>query len=102
MQAYEQLRTTGNITINQDAPGTDVAVRGFGCVSIPKWAVVAYAWRLIVSGGVTMIVGEFANFSIIGIPAGTVMNALGIVEGTTGNALLYWADHTDWPKNICI
>ena len=73
------------------------------CVSIPKWAVVAYAWYVIAEGGATAIVGGFVDATIVGLPAGAVLNAIGIGKGITGTALLYWTDHTSWPKRIaCI
>ena len=72
------------------------------CVSIPKWAVVAYAWYVIVAGGATAIVGGFVDATIVGIPAGAVLNAIGIGVGISGTALLYWTDHTGWPKRICV
>lgn len=70
------------------------------CVSIPKWAVVAYAWYVIGAGGATAIVGGFVDATIVGLPAGAVLNAIGIGTGITGTALLYWTDHTSWPKRI--
>ena len=42
------------------------------CVTIPKWAVVAYAWYAIVSGGATAAVGAFLDGTIVGLPAGAV------------------------------
>ena len=70
------------------------------CVSIPKWAVVAYAWYVIVEGGATAAVGAFLDVTIFGLPAGAVLNAIGIGKTITGSALLYWTDHTGWPKQI--
>ena len=72
------------------------------CVSIPKWAVVAVAWYAMVGGGATAVVGTVADATIVGLPAGTVLAAIGAGEGITVNALLYWSDHTDWPKDACI
>lgn len=72
------------------------------CVSIPKWAVVGYAWYVIAAGGVTAAVGGFLDGTIVGLPAGAVLNALGIGVGITGSGLLYWADHTSWPKRVCV
>ena len=72
------------------------------CVSITKWAVVAYGWYVVVAGGATPAVGGFLDGTIVGLPAGAVMNALGIAETTTGGALVYWTDHTSWPKRICV
>jgi len=72
------------------------------CVTIPKWAVVAVAWYAMVGGGATAVVGTVADATIVGLPAGTVLAAIGAGEGITANALLYWSDHTDWPKDACI
>lgn len=72
------------------------------CVTIPKWAVVAYAWYVVVKGGATAAVGGFVDATIVGLPAGAVLNALGIAETTAGGALVYWTDHTSWPKRICV
>ena len=72
------------------------------CVSIPKWAVVAVAWYAMVGGGATAVVGTVADATIVGLPAGTVLAAIGAGEGITANALLYWSDRTDWPKDACI
>lgn len=72
------------------------------CVSIPKWAVVAYAWYVIVSGGATAAAGAFLDATIFGLPAGAVLNAIGIGVGITGSGLLYWTDHTSWPKRVCV
>lgn len=102
MRAYEELRTTGAITTNQMPGGTDVTAQGFGCVSIPKWAVVAYAWHLKAGGVVGALTGAVVSGSILGLPAGVVIEAIGAAGVLGGDGLLYWADHTDWPKNICI
>lgn len=72
------------------------------CVTIPKWAVVAYGWYVVAAGGTTAAVGGFLDGTIVGLPVGAVMNALGIAATTTGGALVYWADHTSWPKRICV
>ncbi|WP_144413384.1 hypothetical protein [Corynebacterium epidermidicanis] len=101
MRAFEELQTEGLISRQSEA-GPDNSVRGFGCVSIPKWAVVALAWDMIARGAVVGTVGGFLDTTIVGLPAGAVLNALGIAAGTSGNGVLYWADHTDWPKNICL
>ncbi|WP_315584413.1 hypothetical protein [Actinomyces viscosus] len=72
------------------------------CVNIPKWAIVGYAWYVIVAGGATAAVGGFLDGTIVGLPAGAVLNALGIGVAVTGNGLLYWTDHTSWPKRVCV
>ena len=72
------------------------------CVTIPKWAVVAYGWYLQAVGGVTAVAGTAADGTIVGIPAGVVIGAIGVAYGIGGNALVYWTDHTSWPKRICV
>ena len=72
------------------------------CVTIPKWVVVGYAWYVIVAGGATAAVGGFLDGAIVGLPAGAVLNAVGIGATVTGSGLLYRADHTSWPKRVCL
>ena len=72
------------------------------CVTIPKWAVVAYGWYLQAVGGVTAVAGGAADGTIVGLPAGVVLGAIGVAYGIGGNALVYWTDHTSWPKRICV
>ena len=73
------------------------------CVSIPKAVVVAYGWYLQAVGGVTAVAGGTADGTIVGLPAGVVLGAIGVAYGIGGNALvLYWTDHTSWPKRICV
>jgi len=72
------------------------------CVTIPKWAVVAYGWYLMTAGAVTGVAGGAADGTIVGLPAGVVLNGIGAAEGLTGGALVYWTDHTSWPKRICV
>lgn len=101
MRAFEELQTEGTIS-RQSNGGPENSLRGFGCVSIPKWAIKALAWDMIVRGAVVAGAGGFVDATVLGLPAGAVMNALGIVEGTSGYALSEWAESTDWPKSICI
>jgi len=79
-----------------------VEVPASTCVTIPKWAVVAYGWYVVVKGGVASAVGSFLDATIFGLPAGAVLNALGIANTTAGGALIYWTDHTSWPKRVCV
>ena len=72
------------------------------CVTIPKWAVVAYGWYLQAVGGGTAVAGGAADGTIVGLPAGVVLGAIGVAYGIGGNALVYWTDHTSWPKRICV
>jgi len=72
------------------------------CVTIPKWVVVGYAWYVIVAGGASAAVGGGLDGAIVGLPVGAVLNAIGIGVGVTGSGLLYWTDHTSWPKRVCV
>ena len=71
------------------------------CVTIPKWVVVGYAWYVIVAGGASAAVGGLDG-AIVGLPVGAVLNAVGIGATVTGSGLLYRADHTSWPKRVCL
>ena len=85
-------------------PGRAVpALRASGCVYIPNWALEDYAWFVIIVGGVTATVGLFADATIIGLPAGAVLGALGIWTGVTGTWFLWYVDKY-YPDggNICL
>ncbi len=72
------------------------------CITIPRWALEAFAWYVIIVGGATAAVGGFVDATIFGLPAGAVLNALGIGESITGSALLWWTDTYYHPHPICI
>lgn len=99
VSAYNSL-VNGTATSQPALAGTAPHINLKVCVSIPKWAVVAYAWYVIAAGGATAIVGGFVDATIVGLPAGAVLNAIGIGTRITGTALLYWTDHTSWSKRI--
>jgi len=74
------------------------------CVTIPKWALQAFAWYVIAQGGAWAAIGGFLDGTILGLPAGAVLNALGIAESTTGFFLLWWVDNY-YPaegRRVCI
>jgi len=75
--------------------GEEVTTESWGCLwyNIPKWALQAYGWFLIIVGGVYATAAMFANATIIGLPAGAVLGSLGIWQGITGSALLWYADN---------
>jgi len=68
------------------------ALRTSGCVYIPNWALEDYAWFVIIVGGVTATVGLFLDATIIGLPAGAVLGALGIWTGVEGTWFLWYVD----------
>jgi hypothetical protein len=72
--------------------GAIQAQAGWWCGYIPNWVLDAFAWYVIAVGGVVAIVGAFVDVTIIGIPLGAVLNALGIAYGVTGAFLLWYFD----------
>jgi hypothetical protein len=77
------------------APVGAVTAGAWWCfwVYVPKWAMRAFAWTIIVAGGVTATAALFVSGTIVGLPAGAVLGALGIWVGITGGALLWWVDN---------
>lgn len=74
------------------------------CGYIPKWALQAFAWYVILVGGYSAIVGMFASATIVGLPAGAVLGAIGVGLSVTGSFLLWWIDNNvpPWGKYVCI
>ena len=73
------------------------------CVTIPKWALQAFAWYVIIVGGVTATLGGFlTGATIVGLPASAVLGGLGIWVGLTGTAFLWIVDNFYQPRRICI
>ncbi len=64
------------------------------CVTLQQWMVVANARYGIVQGGAIAVVGGFLDATIAGLPAGAVLNAIGVSMGITGTAVV--TDHTSW------
>jgi hypothetical protein len=62
------------------------------CGYLPNWVLEAYAIEIIILGGVVAIVGGFIDLTIVGIPLGAVLNALGVAYGITGGLLLWYFD----------
>lgn len=73
------------ITLNAIAVNTEY--------NVPKWALQAFAWTIIIVGGASATAAQFGYLSIVGAPAGAVLTALGIWGGITGAALLWWVDN---------
>ena len=93
-------------TVRQAAskgPGLAAPIAAF-CGYIPKWALQAFAWYVIVVGGYTAVVGLFVSGTIVGLPAGAVLGAIGVGVGLTGQAMLWWIDNNipPWGKYVCI
>jgi hypothetical protein len=72
--------------------GTLQAQARWWCGYLPNWLLDAFAWEVIIVGGVVGIVGAFIDVTIVGIPLGAVLNALGIAYAVTGGFLLWYFD----------
>ena len=93
-------------TVRQTAskgPGVSAPVASL-CGYVPKWALQAFAWYVILVGGYSAIVGLFASATIVGLPAGAVLGAIGVGLSVTGSFLLWWIDNNipPWGKYVCI
>lgn len=102
MRAYEELRTTGAISETTLNSGPNTATLRAACISIPKWAIVAYGWNLKAGGYVSAITATGVSGTIIGLPAAQVLIAIGAIGVEGGQGLINWAESTTWPKQICI
>ncbi len=69
---------------------------------VPRWELEAFAWFVIIAGGVSATLGLFATGTILGAPAGAVLGALGIWLGMTGSALLWYADTYYTPTSVYV
>lgn len=58
------------------------------CVTLQQWMVVANARYGIVQGGAIAVEGGFLDATIAGLPAGAVLNAIGVSMGITGTAVV--------------
>jgi hypothetical protein len=73
------------------------------CVTIYRWQIEALGWLLVAKGVVVGAIGGFVDATVIGIPVGAVLNAVGLVQGATGAFVIWWADtHFPVSRNICI
>jgi hypothetical protein len=107
MSVYEQLLRGEDATLPADvAPAQVETGTGPGvdriCVYVPKAALQAVAWIIIIRGGVTAIIGSFVDLTVVGIPLGAVLNALGVSAATTGSLFLWWVDNRYSSRTICV
>lgn len=79
-------------TQSATAGGKLAALSASFCGYVPRWAFEAFAWYVIIVGGVFATVSLFVDATIIGLPAGAVLGAAGIWIGMTGSALLWYVD----------
>jgi RHS repeat-associated protein len=84
-------------------PINEIDPSGANCVYVSNGTLDAIAWAIIGAGAAIAISGLFASGTIIGLPVGAVLGALGIVEGIEGTFLLWYVDKYE-PNgiNFCI
>lgn len=84
--------------------GITAARAGWWCSPIYTWELEALAWYVIVVGGVAATLGAFLDVTVVGIPLGAILNAIGIWDGISGTALLWWADtyYSDGSAWVCL
>lgn len=83
------------------AAGLSISAEAWWCYYIPNWALDAYAYLIIIEGGVEATAALFISGTIIGLPAGAVLGALGIWTGLTGGFLLWYFDKY-YPNGVWI
>lgn len=73
------------------------------CLTVYKWQLQTIAWIAIGYGAFVSIAALFAGaVTIVGLPAGAVVAALGITLGTVGSYFLWKVDQQRWnSKRVC-
>lgn len=72
------------------------------CVKVYGWMMRAFAWDLRLRFGAVTLVGTAVGGTIVGLPAGLVLGALGMGGSWTVNELFNWIDSRSWPRNVCV
>jgi hypothetical protein len=81
-----------------DCDGSHLA----SCVHVPRWVLDTIGWTGIIYGGGLVTVGLFTSGTIVGIPIGAILQAIGLWNGIAGSYLL-WQVATYYPngKMVC-
>ena len=93
-------RRTSATAVQTSAGGHLAAPLASWCGYVPRWAFEAFAWYVIIVGGVTATVGLFADATIFGLPAGAVLGAAGIWIGASGSFMLWYVDTYMPPEGV--
>lgn len=91
-------------TLRSGTGGHQASLAASWCGYIPRWAFEAYAWGVIIAGGLTATLALFASGTIFGLPAGAVLAAAGIWLGMDGSAMLWFVDTymPVWGVYVCV
>ncbi|MEK6225587.1 MAG: hypothetical protein AABM40_04745 [Chloroflexota bacterium] len=91
-------------TLRSGTGGHSASLAASWCGYIPRGAFEAYAWGVIIAGGVTATLALFASGTIFGLPAGAVLGAAGIWLGVSGSYMLWFVDTymPVWSVYVCV
>jgi len=73
----------------------------YECAFVSRQALEGYGWGLILNGAGFSIWGLFADGTIVGLPAGAVLGAIGIGSGASGSFIVWYADTYYQPRTVC-
>jgi hypothetical protein len=91
-------------TLRPGTGGHQASLAASWCGYIPRWAFEAYAWGIILAGGVTATLALFAAGTIFGLPAAAVLGAAGLWLGVSDSYMLWSVDNNmpSYGVYVCI
>jgi hypothetical protein len=98
LQKYRSLQARPS-----SAFGTVDASAGW-CVYLPPWVFHAYITYVVWAGGVWATMGLFAFVSVVGIPLGALLTAVGIWYGVwawQADQIFQWRGYYTWGAVVC-
>ena len=97
ISATGEVQLQGLLSYSGDVPQTLLS-----CVFVPRWVLDTIAWTAIIYGAGLVTIGLFAEGTIIGVPIGAILQAIGLWDGVSGTFMLWWVD-TYYPNgiNVC-
>ena len=104
LQQKSDVGTPTATTLRSGTGGHSASLAASWCGYIPRWAFEAYAWGVIIAGGVTATLALFAAGTIFGLPAAAVLGAAGIWLGVSGSYVLWFVDTymPVWGVYVCV
>lgn len=62
------------------------------CIHVERWVLDTIGWTAIIYGSGAVTIGLFVAGTIVGIPVGAILQALGLWEGVLGTYFLWYVD----------
>lgn len=62
------------------------------CIHVERWVLDTIGWTAIIYGAGAVTIGLFVAGTIVGIPVGAILQALGLWEGVLGTYFLWYVD----------